>query len=316
MDKKHSKKSDKKLPPVLIRESDERDKKGQVISFYGGHALVESTEGSLILCALRQNLPILVPGDWVLWQSDSLEENTGVIVEHEQRTQELARPRWDGSLKVMAANVSQMCVVFAPCPIPDETLLDSYCVAAEHTGIRPLLILNKADLLTEDMPWKARLAEYEQIGYKTLTVSTRSTEGLEALTNCLQNEVTIFAGPSGVGKSSLIQTLIPELTLETNVLKQGRYGKHTTSRGHLYHLPHGGSVIDSPGIRQFGLWHLNPSELAWGFIEFRPYIGHCQFRDCSHQHEPKCALIEAVQKEQIIARRLQAFQKMAAMHLK
>jgi ribosome biogenesis GTPase len=312
MDKKHLETTQKNH--AHEKSDNEPIIRGQVLAFYGRHALVEMNSGASVFCSLSSQLPILVPGDWVFWQQQTPEE--GVITALEERDQVLSRPQWDGSLKIMAANVSQMAVIFAPCPEPDETLLDSYCVAAEHSHIKPLLILNKSDLLSPSMPWQAHLEAYQKLGYKGLVVNTRQPAGLDELALSLQGEVTIFVGPSGVGKSSLIQSLIPKLALETNELKRGRYGKHTTSRGQLYHLAQGGSLIDSPGIRRFGLWHLSRIELAWGFIEFRPYIGQCQFRNCIHQHEPGCAILEAVQRGDISAHRLHAFQKLATTPLK
>lgn len=283
--------------------------RGRLLAFYGHHALIETAEGVSIFCTLSPQLPILVPGDFVLWQHNTPDE--GVIIALEDRKTVLSRPQWDGSLKIMAANVSQMAIVFAPNPEPNDTLLDSYCAAAEHASLKPLFILNKSDLLSSGMPWQDRLNDYQKLGYNGLLVNTRQPAGLQALLLALTDETTVFVGPSGVGKSSLIQALIPHLTLETNELKCGRYGKHTTSRGQLYHLPQGGLVIDSPGIRRFGLWHLSRSELAWGFIEFRPYLKQCQFRDCNHRHEPGCALLEAVQRGDIAINRLHAFQKLS-----
>jgi ribosome biogenesis GTPase len=120
----------------------------------------------------------------------------------------------------------------------------------------------------------------------------------------------VFVGQSGVGKSSLINVLLPGVDLKVGELsEQTRKGKHTTTTARLFHFPKGGDLIDSPGIREFALWHLEPERLLDGFVEFRPYLGHCRFRDCKHEHEPGCAILEAIESGKISASRMESYQR-------
>lgn len=288
---------------------------GLVTAHYGARVEVESADsGERQRCHFRANLAQLVVGDEVLWQP-AQSAGDGVVIAQQPRRTVLRRPDNYGKLKPVAANVDQMLIVFAPAPVPSSQLLDRYLVAAELSGIAPVLVLNKADLLDETLrPLLNDLcAIYHQLEYPVIEASATTAHGLDPLRCALAGRTSVFVGQSGVGKSSLVNMLLPDAALATNVLSQtSGLGQHTTTTAQLFHLPGGGKLIDSPGIREFGLTHISPDELLEGFIEFRPFLGHCRFRDCQHKHEPGCALLEAVASGEITASRINSYRHILA----
>lgn len=281
---------------------------GLVIAHFGTQVDVEASDGSTQRCHLRANLDGLVTGDRVIWCAG---DATGVVVAREPRHSELRRPDAYGKLKPIAANIDQILVVIAPFPEPHANLIDRYLVASEAVGIEPVLLLNKSDLLDLDPALRARmqalLALYPTLGYRLLEVSSLSGS-LAQLDEALRDRISIFVGQSGVGKSSLVNALLPAAGLRVGALSELRQkGVHTTTTAQLLHLPAGGSLIDSPGIREFGLWHMSREQVEEGFREFRPLLGHCHFRDCSHEHEPGCAILAAVESHAISETRLASY---------
>src|SRR5205823_739820 len=155
------------------------------------------------------------------------------------------------------------------------------------------ICVNKLDLLTpeEEMAELEKLRPYRELGLKLLACSAGEGRGVDALLEALAGKLCVFVGHSGVGKSSLLNALNPDLGLVTNTLREADgKGRHTTTGSHLYELPHGVRVIDTPGIREFGLWKLTLDEARWYFDEFTPFAPECRFADCSHLHEPACAV--------------------------
>ena len=281
---------------------------GLVIAHYGVQLDIEpiGEPGNTFRCNLRANLPTLVTGDRVVWRPGK--DKTGVVVAHLPRTSELARPDHRGQLKPVAANIDYIVLVIAPVPEPHGNLIDRYLVAAESVGIEPVILLNKTDLLDDTNTTAIKddlLKVYRDIGYRMLEASTVTDHGLDALKSLLQDHTSVFVGQSGVGKSSLVNLLMPGINAKVGELSESTgKGTHTTTAAHLFHMPDGGMLIDSPGIREFGLWHMAADEVIHGFREFHPYIGHCKFRDCRHEQEPGCAIHEALNEGHITPRRM------------
>ncbi|MBM1144324.1 small ribosomal subunit biogenesis GTPase RsgA [Alcanivorax sp. ZXX171] len=290
------------------------EQEGTVVAHFGGQVLVEAGDGAPARCHFRANLEQLVVGDRVIWQAPR-SEGDGVVTAVMPRATVLKRPDNYGNLKPVAANLDRLLVVFAPRPEPSSALLDRYLVAAELSGIPATLVLNKADLVAPDnADTVARLvALYQDLGYPVLQVSATSRDGLADLSDGLTGGTVAFVGQSGVGKSSLVNALLPEAELAVGALSDvSGLGQHTTTTARLFHLEGGGHLIDSPGIREFGLWHIDEDELLRGYRELAALAGHCRFRNCTHRHEPGCALREAADAGRISAERLNNFFHIAA----
>jgi len=293
---------------------------GVVISRFGQHADVENEKHQIYRCNLRRSINSLVCGDKVLWRlgKESQHSITGIIEAVHERDSVLSRPDVYDGVKPIAANISQILIVSSVLPVFNSDIIDRYLVAAEQTGITPVIVLNKTDLLesisiAEQEKIAKQLKIYQDIGYQVLYASSKSRDGISALRNQLNQHISIFVGQSGVGKSTLVNALMPELGLLTKeVSENSGLGQHTTTVARLYHFIDGGDLIDSPGIREFGLWHLTPEQVCHGFIEFEPFLGLCKFRDCKHQTDPGCALIAASDDEKISPKRLASFQKILA----
>ncbi len=293
------------------------EQNGLVIAHFGVLIEVEALDGEqagqVFRCNRRSNLPALVTGDRVVWRPGN--QQNGVIVALLPRHSELCRPDMRGQLKPVAANIDQIVIVFAPLPHPHANLIDRYLIAAEHAGIRPLLLLNKADLLDEhnSAHIDRLLATYRKLDYPLLEVSAQDGAGMDELRQRLDDRVSVFVGQSGVGKSSLVNSLLPGIDTRVGALsEQTGKGTHTTTTARLFHFPNGGELVDSPGIREFGLGHVSRQTIEEGFIEFRPLLGHCRFRDCKHDREPGCALLAALADGRIQEQRMHSYRHIIA----
>jgi len=286
---------------------------GTVIANYGQQAEIEADDGAIHHCFSRQNIENVVAGDKVIWQPTTAE--SGIIVRVEPRTTELKRSD-NRRNKIIAANIDMMAIVVAPEPMYSKLLMDRYLVAAECLNITPFILFNKIDLFNEAKQQELldQLANYQKIGYEILTSSAIGSIGIAELQKRIENYTSIFVGQSGVGKSSLIARLLPQQTIAVGRISHStKLGRHTTTAARLYHLENlVGNIIDSPGVRGFGLWHVSPEELFDGFKEFRQYKSQCKFRNCQHKHDPGCALQQAVKNGEISAERLESFHKIIA----
>lgn len=284
---------------------------GLIISHFGRTVDVEASEGEhkgdIIRCHMRTNLGQLVTGDRVIWRQG---KDTGVVVAKLERKSELLRPNPYGEMKPVAANIDFIVITVAVEPTPHANLIDRYLVAAELSDIEPVILLNKTDLLNAENREKieAMLQRYRDIGYEVLLASTSQEQGLAELKAKLDQRISVFVGQSGVGKSSLINALLPGIDLKVGDLsEQTKKGRHTTTTARLFHFPDGGDLIDSPGIREFGLWHIELDDVISGFRELKPLAGLCKFRDCNHEKEPGCALKSAVEDGTISEQRWKSY---------
>ncbi len=271
------------------------DREGRVLIRHGQNLAIEDSKGRLHHCLSRQNIGEPVCGDQVVWKPT--EAGYGVVVAILARSTLLSRPTFNSTDKPLAANITQLVVVLAPEPSPSQYLLDQYLVAAELLGVKVLIATNKWDLLGDRAAdqFRTRFRHYEAIGYPLIHISAKNAHGLDGLSQALSNDTSILVGQSGVGKSSLVNALVPDIGAQTGRLSPASgAGRHTTSATTLYKLPEGGELIDSPGVRSFRLASVDRTGIEQGFKELSPLIGHCRYSNCQHGAEPGCALNLAV----------------------
>lgn len=289
---------------------------GLVISHLGKGLAVENPAGEIVLCHTRRQVGHATVGDRVWWEP--LDNHQGGCVQQIQpRRSVLTRPAHGGKIRPVAANLDQLIVVIAPEPEPDWLLVDQYLVACEHRRFDACIVVNKIDRLQNPDVLETMLQIYERIGYACFRLSARTGEGMAALQQRLENRTSMLSGQSGVGKSSLTNTLLPDRHIRTRQLSEkAGLGRHTTTAATLYHLPVGGDLIDSPGVAVFGLAEMTARDVAAGYREFGPYLGSCFFNDCRHLEDKGCAVRKAVGSEAIAPERYRRFLKLLGkMHL-
>jgi ribosome biogenesis GTPase len=299
--------------------------KGLIIKAQSGFFTVEiaprrHNDGQgLIVCQLRGKLKqgkakgdIAALGDNV--RITVLEDGSGVIENVEERKQAIVRmdPRPNGVYQqVLLANADQAVFVFA-CADPDPKLrmLDRFLVIAEKQHIPAVIVANKTDLVENA---KEIFGLYESIGYRVIYTSTKEGQGIDELHDTLKNKISGLAGPSGVGKSSLLNEIQPGLGLAVNEISTAMgKGKHTTVTRQMFPLVDGGYVADTPGWKSLALWDTEPEEMEAYFPELRDLVQHCQFSDCTHTHEPKCAVLAAVKDGRVHPERFDSFLRLRA----
>jgi ribosome biogenesis GTPase / thiamine phosphate phosphatase len=279
---------------------------GRVIAAFGRRYRVELENGGEVDCVTRGRKGDVACGDKV--QAVRTGAGTGVIEKVEPRRTLFYRSDARRQ-KLLAANVTQVVVVLAPLPPYSVDLIDRCLVAAEHAGIHALLALNKSDLPQAASAYD-NLELYRNLGYRVVLLSAK--RDLSPLRLSLTGHVTLLVGQSGMGKSTIINNLVPNAAARVAEISMAlRTGRHTTTHAELYRVDRDSDIIDSPGLQEFGLHHLTPDEAAEAFVEFRPLLGQCRFRDCRHMEEPDCAISAAAAARTIAPTRLASYRRLA-----
>ncbi len=284
-----------------------------IISSHGNQGLAELLDGSQVPCVYRRTVGRPVCGDRVM--VDATQGEHSPVEEILPRRNTFVRGLRNGDKQVMAANLDQVVIVIAPEPAPSRDLLDRYLVAVLSLGITPLVVANKAELLpasaTDRREPFNRLDEYRALGHAVIETSCKGAPGVAGLLQRLEGRTSIVVGQSGVGKSSLVNALVPDLDLQTQALSRSTgKGRHTTTTTLMYRLPGHGRLIDSPGVWEYGLWSMDQAELLQGYPEFERAPGHCRFSNCKHLHEPGCAIQVAADAGVIPAWRLESYRRL------
>ncbi len=311
-DRSQFKKSDR---PALQLSPSGTGRRGRVIAVSGEGAQVDFG-GETSLCSLRglfknkisQSKNLIAVGDWVMVNEE------GAIAGIEPRFSYLARTDISGKKEqLIAVNIDQALIVASMgSPSLKPALIDRCIIAARRGKILPFIIINKIDLLEsgsarEKAQYRAFLAAYEPLGVPILSVSSRSGVGVEALTRLLHNKTSVFAGQSGVGKSSLLNACFGLKLRTGDLAAKTAKGSHTTTSASLIALPQGGYCVDTPGVRSFGIWNLDLADLNTHFFEIHAAAKKCRYADCAHGNEPSCAVLQALAQEKISPIRYESY---------
>ena len=297
----------------VLRDVAKSSLRGRVLSVHGLASVVQMDDGRQFRCAIRGLLKdmstdlrhVVVAGDIVWIRPEA--GNEGLIEQIEPRRHILSRTS-KGRQQILVANVDQLVIVASAAePNLKPNLIDRFLVEAERMQIEPILCINKIDLVdpADLMPL---VGVYGQMGYQVLLISAATGQGIDRLRRLLAGAESVVAGQSGVGKSSLLNAIEPDLALRVGeVSRENEKGKHTTTVASLIPLAMGGYVVDTPGIRQFQLWDIVPEEVGGLYRDIRPYVSLCRFPDCTHTHEANCAVKDAVADNRLDARRYESF---------
>jgi ribosome biogenesis GTPase len=288
-------------------------KLGRVLAVQGLHSMVEATGGAVYSCATRRLLKtmatdqrhVVAAGDFVMFRPVNADE--GIIERVEPRKTALSRAT-RGRQQIIVTNVDQLLIVASAAePYLKPNLIDRFLVTAHKTALRPVVCINKIDLV-DPASLAPLVGTYSQLGYEVLMLSAATGFGIERLRRAMAGRASVVAGQSGVGKSSLVNAVDPSLVLHTAAVSaESQKGRHTTTTARLWPLACGGYVVDTPGIRQFQLWDVIPAEVAGFYRDIRPYINHCRFPNCTHTHEADCAVKNAVADGWLDLRRYESY---------
>lgn len=286
---------------------------GRVLNVNGLLSTVETEDGTLHQCATRRLLKtlstdqrhVVVAGDIVSFRPANAGE--GIIERVEPRHGVLSRAS-RGRQHVIVANVDQLLIIGSAAePDLKPNLIDRMLVTAERARIRPVICINKVDLI-DPADLQPLIGVYGQMGYQVLLTSAETGQGIDSLRQLLHDCESVVSGQSGVGKSSLLNSIQPELGLRVStVSRENQKGRHTTTTAQLIPLLGGGYVVDTPGIRQFQLWDVIPEEVGGYYRDIRPYVDRCRFANCTHMHESECAVKDAVADGRVDARRYESY---------
>ena len=281
--------------------------RGQVVTAHGRQYVVELADGSRLSCFPRGKKSEIACGDWVEFKKTAVDQG---VIERIQPRQSLLYRSNEYRQKLIAANADQIVIVVACEPAFSDELVTRALLAAENQDITSLIVLNKCDLIDRLPAAHAQLACLRKLGYRILELS--ALQHAEELRPYLSGHTSVLVGQSGMGKSTLVNALIPEAKAATREISAAlNSGKHTTTHAGLYHLDATSHLIDSPGLQEFGLAQIDRSTLEYSFIEFRPHLGQCRFRNCRHDQEPDCALRAAVAASSIDPARFALFHRIA-----
>ncbi len=287
-------------------QSTEQAHSGLVVASFGNRGMLESAAGETLRYVLKGRKLRAVCGDHVDWDQNRTGGDVRVTNVLERRNA-LNRLNSRGQTELMASNLDQIVVVLAASPAPDFFLVDRFLCAAELLDIAAYIVWNKTDMCA-DRP--AELSEFAHMGYRILGTSTAANEGIDELRQCLAHGVGMLVGQSGVGKSSLINTLLPGAEVAIGPVSEAtREGKHTTTASIMHKLAGGGRLIDSPGVREFLPAIDQNVRIQKGFREIVPRANDCRFSDCRHIREPNCAVKAAVASGEISARRYESYKR-------
>ncbi len=303
----------------VLRAVDESQcRSGRVLSAAGLNCIVSDSAGHRYECTVRRMVRTMsrvergavIAGDTV--QFKAVDRQHGVIERVDPRRTTLARGT-KGKEQVIAANIDQALIVASAADPPLKTnLVDRLLISAHKGGVKPILCINKSDLI-DAVRLQPVLGLYARLGYDVILTSAATSTGIEELQRLLRGRETVTAGQSGVGKSSLLNAVQPNLRLETDAVSDWtRKGRHTTRTAVLHELDFGGWVVDTPGMRQMQLWDVRPEEVEGYFVEFRPFVPRCRYADCSHTHESGCAVKRAVDRDLISPVRYASFLKIVS----
>lgn len=269
---------------------------------FGAELLVENPEDSSlppIRCTAKRKFDTIVCGDTIKWHPN--EHGNATVDDLLPRKNALTRPGYRGRPRTIAANIDQLVIVNSWLPETSWHLVDRYLIAAQQLKADAVIVMNKSDLAEKHATKEdIRAMEiYRKIGYPVIEMNAITGEGVDELQKLMSNKTSIFSGRSGVGKSSIANIILPESDITVGIISDSGEGKHTTTTATLYELPKGGYLIDSPGVRDYALGNIDTQDLSDGYIEFAPFKDQCRFNNCTHDHEPKCAIRSAVENGEI-----------------
>jgi ribosome biogenesis GTPase len=302
---------------MTLNNGDDALVEGIVVRVDSHFPLIESA-GARYRCSLRKKLKRghrtsthkVCVGDRVLFAPPTSDKDSGVIEKILPRNTQLIRraSHRDGMAQAVVANVDRLIVVAsARQPHLNPRLIDRMLVAGENGALECIICINKMDLAKRDEVLPL-VSYYPKLNYSLIFTSAKTGEGLNELKDALRNKSSVFAGASGVGKSTLLNAIQPGLKLTVREVSEATgKGKHTTSFVQLLRLDFGGYVVDTPGIREFGLWDMDKHDLQYFFPEMQPFIGRCKYADCTHTHEPQCAVKAAVEAGNITRARYESY---------